>query len=204
MSDSANNTDITNIANITVSANSANNTNSTNSTNGTKWSITTDVYRSDEDPKRVESVRFTFETLGVKLVIRFEDASDASAQDWEKLVSPQGHKITFCDENGFVGLDSDGKNVRFSVAKMGAGGDGSISITVLLAACRKAILLVRDDVKDIQDTVVNSDHNDNNDNNEDDDWASCVKCGGSICGDCAELARRGSRIICEDCYVTGE
>lgn len=121
-----------------------------------KWSVTTDVSRDDDDPSRVESVSFTFEILGVKIAIRFEDASDASARDWEELVSPQGHKITFCDENGFVGLDSDGKDVKFSTTKMGAGGDGGITITVPLSACREAILFVRDDVKEIQDTVVDN------------------------------------------------
>jgi len=118
------------------------------------WNITAKVAADEDDKTSVGSITFTFERDDFVAVVEFSDADSSVAGDWNALLTPGGHTYEFCNSNGNVSVHSNGSAVTFEVSKYGYGGDGAITITAPLAACRGAIESVRRAVAEIQSTRI--------------------------------------------------
>ncbi len=88
-------------------------------------------------------VKFILEAFGARIVASYADPQNADADDWRHLLYPPQpagkYSIDFCNSNGTVAIFSDGKAISFEVSKYGAGGDGSIEVTIPIDECREAI-----------------------------------------------------------------
>ena len=58
---------------------------------------------------------------------------------WNKLYNGEKIDMIFCDSNGVVSIVCDGTNIKFTVNKSGAGGDGMIVFTISHSECKETI-----------------------------------------------------------------
>ncbi len=58
---------------------------------------------------------------------------------WNKLYNGEKIDMIFCDSNGVVSIKCNGTNIKFTVNKSGAGGDGMIVFSISHGECKEAI-----------------------------------------------------------------
>ena len=114
------------------------------------WKFTP-IVTVDED---TYVVTFTIERDGLVVVINFFDPDSAAPEDWNALLEPGWHSLDFCTSNGNVSVSSSKGMITFEVSKHGAGGDGAITVTAPVAACRDAIEVVEKRVAEIRSARV--------------------------------------------------
>jgi hypothetical protein len=94
----------------------------------------------DEDDEDNHYIKFLFKIKNdFETTVLLNEPYMYNKEDWTNLYN--GNKVTmdFCDSNGCVNLVSDGTFIFFYVCKMGAGGDGSITMKVTLDNCKESI-----------------------------------------------------------------
>ncbi len=71
-------------------------------------------------------------------VVTYAELYLASSDQWQDLFNGTDCELTFCDSNGEVSISCNSSKVYFNVSKSGAGGDGSVYVSVSHSDCAEA------------------------------------------------------------------